>query len=161
MGRHPSRHVSSICAGGLDIRWLARNEIMMAVLEHLNSLFGHGFPAMLEHSLPAVFLWNDTEGRRIVSTVGMSCRPQTVPKGMSCPSAEPRTELMAYCHVSDAEVIAGLLLDLAEYPFLQHAHLFWYQVLPLARPLADESQIEGVLLSFPPLEADQATFRID
>lgn len=132
----------------------------MNVLEQLNSVFGRVTRLVGEHDPVAVHLWINSHGDGVVCTAGMSNRAQIVVPGRSCPSREPRTELMAFCRIPDAEMIGNLLLDLAEYPFRENRHLFWWQTIPLGRPLFPGSTIEGVLLSIPPLSADQFTFQI-
>jgi hypothetical protein len=52
-------------------------------------------------------------------------------------------------------------LDLAIYPFSQNKFLFWWQTVPLGRPLVPESPLDAVLLTFPPLAAEKVTFLVD
>jgi len=110
-----------------------------------------------------VYLWSDQRcsGMGTLCTLGMSKRVQPRTDGVGCPSAAPRTELLAFCEDRDAERLAAFLLDLAAYPFQNNRHLFWWQTLPLGQPLVRSSLLDGVLLSMPPFSADEVTFKDD
>ena len=133
----------------------------MGVLYKLKTIFGEHPRVICERGHIAVHLWTDVHGDGTVCTVGMSGEAQVVAPGHSCPSREPRTELMALCRTSNAEILGSLLLDLAAYPFEHGEYLFWYQIVPLGKTLVTGSNVEGVLLSMPPIRADEMTFTND
>ena len=139
------------------------NGVVMNVLNHMKSIFGDAPKLLGMRHNTAAYLWRDDQNSDsgIMCTVGMSGRAQTLSAEAACPSSEPRTELLAYCRLSDTEVLAELLLDLAEYPFQHGKHLFWWQVMPLGRTLVPDSDIAGVLLSMPPISTHQMTFTVD
>lgn len=134
----------------------------MGILEHLQSAFGQP-GSLLRHSDDMdVWVWEDAgcQGVVCVSTVGMSDRTQPPEPGRNYPSVAPRIELMMYCHTPDADRIAELLLDLSRYAFERGNRLSWWQTIPLGAPIARGSSLTGLLLTIPPLEADDVTFNI-
>ncbi|HCE46434.1 MAG TPA: hypothetical protein DET40_23060 [Lentisphaeria bacterium] len=132
----------------------------MTTQHHLWKILGDNPRLLRQQGNIRVYLWEDEEckGMGVLCTLGMSQRVQPLDKKDHCPSKEPRTELLSYCHLSDANILGELLLDLTEYPFKNQRHLFWWQNLPLGRQLSPGSVLDGLLLSMPPYSADEVTF---
>lgn len=135
----------------------------MTIKSHLDGLLGSSSSTLLQTEGVEVRLWPDTTcpGIGVVCTVGMSNRVQSKRAGESCPSNEPRVELLSYCRVADAGTFGKLLLDLSQYTFRDGHFVFWWHSIDLGRPLCDGSTIVGLMLSFPPFSADQVTFNVD
>lgn len=135
----------------------------MTIMQHLERAFGTSGSTIVDTREVRVLLWPDPKCDELglACTVGMSNRTQTVPKGESCPSRKPRTELMSYCHMDDANVWANLLVDLSTYPFREGGFVFWWHTLRIGRPLVRRSSLDSILFSFPPLADDQVTFLVD
>ena len=135
----------------------------MAVKEHLSAMLGSSPRLLAESGNTRVFFWEDRECEDvgIVCTVGMSACVQPIASGASCPSREPRTELLAFCHFRYADDVARMLLDLARYPFENTRHVFWWQTIPMGRAITADSQLDGLLLSMPPYAADEVTFHVN
>jgi hypothetical protein len=132
----------------------------LCVLAHLESFLGRHTSRLLHSEGVDVYLWENVDGKEtgLVCTHGMSDNVQPLTAGASCFSKEPRTEILAYCSVRDAEVLATLLLDLSAYPLRESQHLFWFHTLPLGRTIRTGSRLDGILFRFPPFPADKVTF---
>lgn len=135
----------------------------MTIIEHLEGMLGKSSSVLCHTESIDVRLWPDVRspGMGVISTVGMSDHAQTVPKRRSCPSREPRTELLSFCHLEDASIFGQLLLDLSSYAFRDGNFLFWWHTLPLGQPLARGSLLDGVLLTLPPFAEEMVTFLVD
>jgi hypothetical protein len=130
------------------------------ILQHLESILGTGSQLIAASGDVEVRAWSGPgeSDPRTLATVGMALKSQTVPKGKSCPSRGPRTELIMSAGSHDAPALAELLLTLAGYPKQAGSFLHWWHTLPLGRPIVPRSALTHVYLTFPFLKSEEATF---
>jgi hypothetical protein len=140
---------------------VSESGILPNVTAHMNRILGAPQERVAERDGIAVSRWADpwVSDNVVLSTLGMSVRSQNVPSGQTCPSREPRTELLAHSQPRWAQLMAEVLLDLAQYPWATGRCLFWSQVVPLGRPVSPGSALDGLFLTMPFFDADDVTFR--
>jgi hypothetical protein len=136
---------------------------MSPVLGHLEGFLGPCARVINRAEGVYCVVWrtNPTTETAVVCTCGLSDKPQRLAPGATCPSKEPRIELISHCRSVDADRFSELLLDLSDYPFRRGCHLFWFQTLILGRPISSGSCLDSVLLTFPPYPEEFVTFYLE
>ncbi len=132
------------------------------VIDQLKVKFGQEFHLVTQDGGVQVYHWPDLQcqNKGLLCTAGMSNRVQAAEQAHS-PSVEPRTELICFCLLSDAGVLAHLLIDLARYPFEHDTCLHWWHSLSLGFPIVPNSHLSAILFTFPPFNAETNTFIIN